>query len=670
MARTEAREVRGRLGDDALARALLTIALGGSACHGEKGNAASATLVPVTDHGSKTPATTLLALGALGVVFGDIGTSPLYAFQAAIATGVGIDQPDILGLLSLFLWALILIVGVKYIGLVMRVSNNGEGGVLALSALARRTLTGKTVRWAFLAGLVGVGLFYADGVITPAISVLSAGEGITVNFPSATELVVPFALVVVTVLFVVQRFGTDKIGRAFGPIMFLWFIAIGLLGVREVVVEPVVLKAFNPVDGILFLGRHPGHGLAVLGAVVLCVTGVETLYADMGHFGRKPIALAWFVVGFPCVVLAYLGQGALVLHDPSAAGTPFFNMGPAIMGVPLLILATVATFIASQAVISGVFSMTRQAIQLDLLPRERVVHTSEEMEGQIYMPFPTITLYVVVVAFIVAFGSSEALAGAYGFAIAATMVITTGLTMIMARNAWGWNTGLIIVCFTPLLAIDLLLFAATCEKIPHGGWVSMVMAILLLTIMVTWRRGRVVLRRRIASESVPMDQLLSSAPATDARIPGVTIFMAANPKVAPHSLAIHLKHNKLLPEHLVLVSVRFRTTPRVDPAVRLLTKRLGEGITAIEVWYGYVEEPDVPEALKGVWGLLGLPGTPSEASYVVSDDALLITREHEDGLPHWQKRLFGAMHRNAAKSADFFRLPPGQVIHLGTEVSI
>jgi KUP system potassium uptake protein len=624
----------------------------------------------VTAHGTKTPATALLALGALGVVFGDIGTSPLYAFQAAIATGVGTDRTDILGLLSLFLWALILIVGVKYIGLVMRVSNNGEGGVLALSALARRTLTGRTARWAVLAGLVGVGLFYADGVITPAISVLSAGEGITVNFPSATALVVPFAIVVVTILFIVQRFGTDKIAKAFGPIMLLWFIVIALLGLKEVVAAPFVLQAFNPADGVMFLGRHPAHGLAVLGAVVLCVTGVETLYADMGHFGRKPIALAWLAVGFPCVVIAYLGQGALVMTNPAAASNPFFNMGPSAAGIPLLILATVATFIASQSVISGVFSMTRQAIQLDLQPRQRVVHTSEEMEGQIYMPFPTIALYAVVIAFIVTFGSSEALAAAYGFAIAATMVITTGLTMIMARNAWGWNPTLITLCFAPLLLIDLLLFSATCEKVPHGGWVSMVMAILLLIIMVTWRRGRAVLRRRIAAESLPIDRLATSTPVGQQRIPGVTVFMAANPKVAPHSLAIHLKHNKLLPEHLVLVSVRYRTTPRVDPSARVLTKRIGEGITAIEIWYGYVEQPDIPPALASVWGVMGLPNTPRDASYVVSDDTLVITRDHIDGMPHWQKRIFGTMHRNAAKSADFFRLPAGQVIHLGTEVSI
>ena len=627
-------------------------------------------LANVTDRGTKAPATALLALGALGVVFGDIGTSPLYAFQAAIATGVGTDRNDILGLLSLFLWALILIVGVKYIGLVMRVSNKGEGGVLALSALARRTLSGKTARWAFLAGLVGMGLFYADGVITPAVSVLSAGEGITVSFPSAGALVVPFAIAVVTILFIVQRFGTDKIAKAFGPIMLLWFIVIALLGLKEVIAAPFVLQAFNPLDGLIFLGRHPGHGLAVLGAVVLCVTGVETLYADMGHFGRKPIALAWLVVGFPCVMLAYLGQGSLVMTNPSSASNPFFNMGPQAMAIPLLILATVATFIASQSVISGVFSVTRQAIQLDLLPRQRVVHTSEEMEGQIYMPFPNMALYGVVVAFILAFGSSEALAGAYGLAIAATMVITTGLTMIMARNAWGWNPALIVMCFTPLLAIDLLLFVATCEKIPHGGWVSMLMAVLLLTVMVTWRRGRGVLRGRIASESIPMDHLVASVPMEEQRIPGVAVFMAANPKVAPHSLAIHLKHNKLLPEHLVLVSVRYRTTPRVNPSARVLTKRLDQGITAIEIWYGYVERPDIPEALASVWGVLGLPESPREASYIVSDDSLVITRDHVVGLPRWQKRLFGAMHRNAAKSADFFRLPPGQVIHLGTEVSI
>ncbi len=629
----------------------------------------SATLPRVTDPGHQPPRTPLLALGALGVVFGDIGTSPLYAFQVAFATGMGTTKDDILGILSLFLWALILVVGVKYIGLVMRVSNNGEGGVLALSVLARRKLSGTTARWAFLAGLAGVGLFYADGVITPAISVLSASEGITVSAPSASGLVVPFAIVVVTLLFVAQRFGTHRISKAFGPLMFVWFVAIALLGAHELIANPDVLQAFNPLLGAMFIGQYPGLALGVLGAVVLAITGAEVLYADMGHFGRKPIALAWFAVAFPGLVLAYLGQGAELMTNPASVSNPFFNMGPSAMAIPLLVLATVTTFIAGQSVISGVFSLTRQAIQLDLIPRQRVVHTSEEMEGQIYMPFPTMALYVAVVGFMIAFGSSGALAGAYGLAIASTMLITTGLTMIIARNTWGWNTTLVTICFVPLLAIDLLLFAGTFEKIPQGAWVTVVIAAILLTVMVTWRRGRTALHTRIARDSIPIAELSAVIGAHSERTPGVIVFMAANPKVAPHCLSVHLRHNKFLPEHLVLVSVRYRDTPRVNPSARVLASQLGEGITAIELWYGYIEQVDIPAALATKWGILGLPGTPRDASYVVSDDTLVVTRDH-DGLALWQKRLFALMHRNAGRSADFFRLPPEQVIHLGTEVSI
>ncbi len=613
--------------------------------------------------------TSLLALGALGVVFGDIGTSPLYAFQAAIATGVGTGRDEVIGLLSLFLWALIIVVSIKYLMLVMRVSNRGEGGALALSALARRKLTGRTQRWAFLAGLVGVGLFYADGAITPAVSVLSAAEGVEVSFPSAAEAVLPIALVVITLLFVVQRFGTGKVGAIFGPLMIVWFVTIGVLGLREVIVEPAVLAAFNPIAGLAFIGQHPGHALAVLGAVVLCITGVETLYADMGHFGRTPIIMAWLLVAMPGVMLAYLGQGALVLTDPTAASNPFFNLGPGEMAIPLLILATVATFIASQAVISGVFSMTRQAIQLDLIPRERVVHTSESVEGQIYMPFPTWTLYAFVVILVLTFGTSSALAGAYGFAVTATMLITTVLTLIVARNAWGWSPVAVTLAFAPLLLIDIVLFAAVSEKLPHGGWVSLAVALALLAIMITWRRGRVLVRRRIAGDSRPIEDLPAMIPAGGTRIPGIAVFMAASTKVVPHALAVHLRHNKLFHERLVLVTLLYRDTPHVDPAARVLTRRVADDIQAFEMWYGFMERPDVPNDLAEAWAMVGLPGTPREAMYVVSDDALVVTKMRV-GMPRWQKRLFAVMHRNSERSADYFRLPAGQVIHLGTEVEI
>jgi len=610
----------------------------------------------------------ILALGALGVVFGDIGTSPLYAFQAAMAVGVQPTESDITGVVSLFMWALLIIVGVKYIGLVMRVSNNGEGGVLALSALARRTLTGRTARWAFLAGLVGVGLFYADGAITPAVSVLSAAEGIRVAAPGAADAILPAAIVVITILFAVQRAGTGRMGSLFGPVMLLWFAVLGLLGLREIAAHPDVLVAFEPTRGLFFLWRHPELGLGILGAVVLCVTGVETLYADMGHFGRGPIALAWFTVAMPAVLLNYLGQAALVIHDPSAASNPFFNMGPESLAVPLLALATLATFIASQAVISGVFSMTRQAIQLGLLPRERVLHTSEDVEGQVYIPFANWALFVVVIGLVAAFRSSQSLAGAYGIAVTATMVITTLLIIVVARRTWSWPPVVIALAITPLLLIDLLLLAAVTEKIPHGGWVSLATAAVLLTVMITWQQGRNLVRERIRASSTPLRDLLDNVPDRE-RIPGAGVFMSASPRTAPHSLMVHLQHNVLLHEALVIVTVRFRDIPRVAPKNRVDVIEYGHGVYSIELWFGFVERPDVPTTLAAPWRDLGLPGTPATASYVVSDDTLVVTRGH-DGMTHWQKRIFALLHRNAARSAEYFALPPHRVIHLGTEMPV
>lgn len=615
------------------------------------------------------PSTPVLALGALGVVFGDIGTSPLYAFQVAMATGVDRTTEDILGVVSLFVWAIIVIVGIKYLLLVMRVSNRGEGGVLALSALVRRTLGGRRRRWAFMAGLLGVGLFYADGAITPAISVLSAAEGVEVSYPAATSVILPIALVVITVLFLVQRFGTGRMGLLFGPVMAIWFVAIGALGLREVIRAPVVLQAFDPLLGIRFLATHAGLSLAILGAVVLCVTGAEALYADMGHFRRGPIALAFVCVALPGLVLSYLGQAALVLDDPAAASNPFFNLGPAALQVPLLVLATVATFIASQAVISGVFSMTRQAIRLDLLPRERVVHTSTTVEGQIFMPFPTWVLYLFVVALILAFGTSTALAGAYGAAVTATMVITTVLTLVMARRAWGWKPLLVTLAFGPLLIIDLMLLSSVIDKIPRGGWVSLVVALLLLGTMLTWQRGRAAVRRRMAAESPPMADLPQLIPAGAPVIPGVAVFMTADPAHVPHSLGVHLRHNRLGFRDLVIVSVGYRDTPRVDPSARVLEHRIADHIRLFEIAYGFVERPDIPGDLQEPWRAAGLAATPREATYVLGDDVLVVT-DIRDGMPIWQKRVFVALHRNAARSADHFRLPPDRVMHLGTEIAI
>lgn len=610
----------------------------------------------------------ILALGALGVVFGDIGTSPLYAFQAAMAAGVQPNESDITGVVSLFIWALLIIVGVKYIGLVMRVSNNGEGGVLALSALVRRTLTGRTARWAFLAGLVGVGLFYADGAITPAVSVLSAAEGIEVAAPGAADAILPAAIVVITILFAVQRVGTGRMGSLFGPVMLVWFAVLGLLGIHQIVAYPDVLVALEPTRGLFFLAEHPELGLGILGAVVLCVTGVEALYADMGHFGRAPIALAWFTVAMPAVLLNYLGQAALVIHDPSVASNPFFNMGSDSMAVPLLVLATVATFVASQAVISGVFSITRQAIQVGLLPRERVLHTSEDVEGQVYIPFANWALFAVVIGLVAAFGSSQSLAGAYGIAVTATMVITTLLIIVVALRTWKWRRGLVALAIAPLLLIDLLLLAAVTEKIPHGGWVPLATAAALLVVMVTWQQGRNLIRERIGTSATPLRSLLDNVPNRE-RIPGVAVFMSASPKTAPHSLMVHLQHNVLLHEALVIVTVRFRDVPRVAAEKRVEVTEFGNGIHSIELWFGFVERPDVPSTLAAPWRDLGLPGTPATASYVVSDDTMVVARTH-DGMAHWQKHLFVFLHRNAERSAEYFGLPPDRVIHLGTEMPV
>jgi len=615
---------------------------------------------------SRTP---WLALGALGVVFGDIGTSPLYAMQVALGIGgVNPTQDDVLGLLSLFLWVLVIVVCVKYLGVVLRADNRGEGGELALAARVRSLVGPRGARWALIVGIVGVGLFYADGAITPAVSVLAASEGITVPFPGLEWLVLPLALGIIVALFLLQRLGTERVGRVFGPIMLVWFAVMALLGGIEVVREPGVLAALNPVLGVGFLLDHTGIALAVLGAVVLCVTGVEALYVDMGHFGRQPIALAWFCVALPAITLSYLGQGALVIEKPATADNPFFNLGPSWAAVPLLVLAGAATVIASQAVISGVFSATRQAIRLDLLPRQRVVHTSEEMEGQIYMPLPTWTLFVAVVALMLAFGSSQALAGAYGIAVTATMVICTAMVAVVARRAWRWPVWRVGMVFAGLMLVDLLLLSGTLMKLPQGGWVAVAAAVLLIALMITWQKGRALLRQRLRRDARPLAEVLADVPADDPRLPGVSVFMSSDPRVAPRSLVTHLRQIGRLHEHVLLVSVKFREVPRVS-GNRAELVEVAPGVHAVTLRYGYMEQPDIPLALIDPWWLLALPGGPQQATYIIGDDDLVVSRTM-GGMPYAQKRAFAFLYRNAARAADFFNLPSDQVVHLGTEVAV
>jgi len=624
---------------------------------------------------TKRPSAYLLitSLGALGVVFGDIGTSPLYAFREAFhaAEGLVVDVESVLGILSLMFWSLVLVVTIKYLVFVMRADNHGEGGILALTALAdeSRPKRSQTARRALLVvGLFGTALLYGDGVITPAISVLSAVEGLEVVAPALHSWVAPIAALIIVGLFVIQRQGTARVGAFFGPIMLVWFGALSTLGLLEIIKHPDVLRAVSPTHAASFIAGRPGLAFLALGAVFLVVTGSEALYADMGHFGRKPIRLAWVSLVLPALLLNYFGQGALLIADPAAISNPFYNLAPGWARVPMIFLATGAAVIASQALISGAFSLTQQAVQLGYLPRMRIDHTSPREIGQVYMGTVNYLLMISCVIVVFAFGSSSNLAAAYGVAVTSTMVITSMLLYLVMRHRWGWSilvAGALTVVF---LGVDLAFFAANIVKLPSGGWFPLAIGFLILAVMVTWKTGRARLVANLGAAELPIERFIGSiATHPQQRVPGTAVYLHSELGATPASLLANLRHNDVLHETIILVTVVWATRPRIHRAERATVHPLGEDFYQVLLRYGFMEEPDVPKALGDIT-LAEFGFDPMDAVYVIGKETVMPTGENL--AYRLRDRLFALLHRNATNAADFFNLPSQRVIEVGSRVKL
>ena len=611
-----------------------------------------------------------MILGVLGVVYGDIGTSPLYAFKTSLDLfkDGAVTNVEVLGILSLIFWSLALIVTVKYVMLVMSADNRGEGGILALMALAQRVAVGSTMRNALaLVGIAGACLFFGDGIITPAISVLSAVEGLQVSAPHLKEFVLPICIAVIIVLFAMQYRGTHSVGRVFGPIMTVWFLIIGLEGLVEVVQHPFVLLAMSPTYAVALCLHHKYLAFIVLGAVVLCVTGAEALYADMGHFGARPIRVAWLFFVLPCLVLNYFGQGALVLHDPSAAENPFFLLGPEWSRFPMVILATVATVIASQAVISGAYSMTRQCMQLGFLPRMTVRHTSNTEEGQIYVPQVNTALFIGVVILVVAFKTSDALAAAYGIAVTGTFICTAILAMVVFRRQFHWSRFSSVAVFGAFFIVDGVFFAANTLKIVDGGWVPLALGVFLIMLMTSWKRGRDLLLARWQQDSMPLAPFLARLPQSrTVRVPGLAVFLTGNPDYVPTSLLHNLKHNKVLHERVLFVTVQNEDVPEIPQSRRSTVSELAQGIYRVVLRYGFMESPNIPRELEELG--TAIPFDPMQASYFLGREVLVAATAPK--LPWWRLWLFLVMARNAVPATEFFRIPSDRVVELGVRVAI
>jgi len=612
-----------------------------------------------------------LSLAALGVVYGDIGTSPLYTMHEVFATRhhpVALTPDNIYGILSLILWSLILVVSVKYVVFIMRADNRGEGGIMALLALASRSLghDKKKQRTVMLIGILGACMFYADGIITPAISVLSAVEGLQVATHTFDRWIIPITLLVLAILFFAQSKGTAKVGALFGPIMLIWFGTLAVLGFINIMIEPQVIKAINPIYAVYFFQAHYWIAFVALGAVVLSVTGTEALYADMGHFGRKPITLAWFSCVLPSLVLNYFGQGALILHDPQAIDNPFYLLAPDWMLYPLVGLATVATVIASQAVISGAFSVSRQALQLGYLPRMEIEHTSDSQEGQIYLPRVNWAMMLAVMVLVVGFKSSDNLAAAYGIAVTGNMLNTSLLGLVVFHRIWGWGWFRTAMIGTLFISIDFAFFSANVLKIPDGGWFPLMLAIIIFSVMLTWKTGRDLLFLRLRSEAMALDPFIESIgkyPPT--RVPGNAVFMTQNPQGVPNALLHNLKHNKVLHEKVILLTVKVKDYPFVPLVNRLNVEKLGHDFFRVTVRYGFKDEPDLPRDLR-MCAMHGLELDSIDTSFFIGKETLILG--HEPGFAFWRKKLFVAMFRNADSVTNHFKLPPNRVVELGAQV--
>ena len=612
-----------------------------------------------------------LSLAALGIVFGDIGTSPVYTFRECFNPehGLPLSPENVLGVLSLIVWALILVVACKYVLLIMRADNHGEGGILALLALAQEAARSPRARNIFvLVALGGAGLFYGDSMITPAISVLSAIEGIGVGTPALNWFVVPITVAVLVLLFLIQRRGTESVGHLFGPVMVVWFSVIAVDGLVHIIEAPRVLGALNPVHGIAVFITSPLRGFIVLGAVSLAITGGEALYADMGHFGRFPIRLAWFGLVLPALVLNYFGQGALILGDKTAIENPFFRLLPGWGLIPLVLLSTAATVIASQAVISGSFSLTRQAIQLGLLPQLDVFQTSVEAQGQIYIPQVNWLLLAAVLALVVSFKSSSALASAYGFAVTGTMALTTVLATAVMRGIWRWRWLIVGFVLVPIMTVDLALFGSNSLKIPSGAWFPLVIGLVMFTIMSTWRTGRRLVLAQLASETMPLSDFLATCEeAPEARVSGTAIFLSGQREQAPPALVQNLKHNKVLHRTVLLVRVMTDNVPRVPGPDRIKWRDLGHGFWQIDAHFGFAQTPNVPRELQRA-EIPGVDLAHGKISYFVGRANVKSTPHL--GMARWREHLYVVLSRLATRTPEFFRIPPEQVIELGAQVEI
>ena len=625
-----------------------------------------------SSHDSRSlPALAALTLAALGVVYGDIGTSPLYALKEVFHAGhVPATQDNILGVLSLVFWTMTIIVSLKYVMLILRADNNGEGGLIAMLALATTAVKEKPVlrRTLMVVGLFGTAIFYGDGVITPAISVLSAVEGLEVAQPGLHAFVIPITLVVLTGLFAVQRFGTGGIGKFFGPITLVWFIVLVALGIPHIIKNPAVLVALNPYHAALFFYHQPTVAFIALGAVVLCVTGGEALYADMGHFGKRPIRIAWYAFVMPALVVNYFGQGAMLLNEPEAVSNPFFHMAPDWAQLPLVFLATAATVIASQALISAAFSVTKQAIQLGILPRMAIKHTSITDTGQIYVPFVNWGLYVFIVLAVALFKSSSNLASAYGIAVTLDMTITTVMTFYVIRYGWKYPLALCLLATGFFFIIDVTFFLSNTLKLVAGGWFPLVLGIGMFILMLTWKQGRRIMRDRVRNEAIDLNSFLEAVfVSPPVRVSGTAVFLVADEDLTPNALMHNLKHNKVLHEHNLFVTVKHHEVPWVGFDKRVSLKPLGHDCWQVALHFGFKNDPDVPEALKLLEGR-GVPLDDMDTSYFLSRDTVIPT--FGDGMAMWREKLFASMHRNAADMADFLNLPSNRIVELGAKVEI
>lgn len=613
-----------------------------------------------------------LTIAAIGIVFGDIGTSPLYALKETFQPkyGIPLNEATVTGILSVMFWAMMALVAIKYLVFMMRADNKGEGGILALTALAQRCFRSGSKRhwWVVALGMFGASMFYGDAIITPAMTVLSAVEGLKVVTPAFDAYVMPLAIGILIALFAIQRHGTAMIGKFFGPTMLLWFLVLAALGLVQIVQNPGILKAFNPWYSWQFFIEHKTAAWITLGAVVLCVTGGEALYADMGHFGRKPIRQGWFYVVWPALMLNYFGQGALLLANPMAVANPFFFLAPSWALIPVIILATAAAIIASQAVISGAFSLTKQAIQLGYLPRFRIAYTSDQEMGQIYVPFINWGLLLGIITLVLIFKNSDNLASAYGIAVMLTMTIDTLLLFVVMLFIWRWNRFLATIVTLGILANDFMFLSATVIKIGDGGWFPLVIGVTMFTIMSTWRRGRDIVRRKVNDGAMPIKLFVESMSMSDTpRVEGTGVFMTTNPDGVPNSLLHNLKHNRILHGRVIILSILIEDIPHVPKEDYIWIENLGHGFYKVQAHYGYMETPDIPKMLADC-RLQSMSFDMMETSFFVNRETLIATPK--GGMALWREHLFVWMTHIAEKATDYFRIPSNRVVELGTQVEI